>query len=104
MPLIPIEKVSPGMRTAAPVVDGGGMLLVREGAELTPDILERLRARKVSAIDIVISGQPPSGVRTTPADPAALKAALDHAFEKAAQHPVMKALYDAAAARIGRKA
>lgn len=104
MPLIPIEKVSPGMRTAAPVVDGGGMLLVREGAELTPELLERLRARKVAAIDIVIAGQPPSGVRTAPADPAALQASLEHAFEKVTQHPVMKALHDAAAARIGRKA
>lgn len=104
MPLIPIEKVSPGMKTAAPVVDGSGMLLVREGAEITPDLLEKLRTRKVAAIDVVIVGQPPSGVRTVAVDPAAAQATLDHAFEKVLGHPVMKALFDAASARVGRKA
>jgi hypothetical protein len=106
MPLIPLEKVSPGMKTAAPVLDGGGMLLVREGAELSAELIERLRARKVPAVDILIAGTPPSGVRIAPADPVAAQAALSHAFEKAAAHPVMKALFEAASAKIraGRNA
>ncbi len=105
MPLIPLEKVVSGMKTAAPVADAAGMLLVREGAELTPELIERLRARKITAVDVMTSGTPISGVRSAPSDPAAAQAALAHAFEKVAAHPVMKALFDAASDRIrsGRK-
>lgn len=105
MPLIPLEKVVPGMKTAAPVADAGGMLLVREGAEITPELIERLRARKILAVDVLLGGAPISGVRTAAIDPSAAHAALSHSFEKVAGHPVMKALFDAASERIrsGRK-
>ena len=89
------------MRTAAPVVDAGGMLLVREGAEITAEIIDRLRNRKVAAVDILLAGSPPpSGARLSVTDPVAAQAALDHAFEKAIAHPVMKALFEAASERI----
>lgn len=105
MPLIPLDKVVPGMKTAAPVADAGGMLLVREGAEITPELIERLRARKITAVDVQLGGTPISGVRSTPVDPTAAQASLSHAFEKVVGHPVMKALFDAASERIrtGRK-
>jgi hypothetical protein len=94
------------MRTAAPVVDSGGMLLVREGAEITAELLDRLRNRKVASVDILVAGAPvPSGVRLAAVDPAAAQSALAHAFEKVNANPVMKALFDAASQRIasGRK-
>ena len=106
MPLFPLDKVTPGIKTAAPVFDSGGMLLVREGADLTPELIERLRNRKVAAVDIFLGGsQPSSGTPLAVTDPDAAQAALAHAFEKANAHPVMKALFDAASERIreGRK-
>ncbi|MCE9582738.1 MAG: hypothetical protein K8T20_09615 [Planctomycetes bacterium] len=106
MPLLPLDKVSPGMKTATPVVDAGGALLVREGAEITPELLERLRSRKITVIDVLPQGgPPPSAARRIAADPAVVEAELQHAFEKVAGQPVMKALLDAALARIrgGRK-
>jgi hypothetical protein len=107
MPLLPIDKVAPGMKTATPVVDAGGAMLMREGAEITPELLERLRARKITSIDVLPSGgTPPSSVARKAVDPATAEAALQHAFEKVAGQPVMKALLDAAIARVhgGRKA
>ncbi|MEK7469197.1 MAG: hypothetical protein AAB074_17625 [Planctomycetota bacterium] len=89
------------MRTATPVVDAGGMLLVREGAEITAEILERLRSRKIPAVDILVGGgQPPSGTPLSVTDPDAALAALAHAFESVNGNPVMKALYEAASERI----
>lgn len=107
MPLLPLDKVSPGMKTAAPVLDTGGALLVREGAEITPELIERLRSRKVTVIDVLPpGGTPSSSACKMTADPAAAEAELQHAFEKVSGQPVMKALLEAAVNRIrgGRKA
>lgn len=99
MPIIPLERVALGMRTAAPVVDPGGMLLVRQGTEITAELLDRLKLRRVVSVDVYSADSRPSSVREA-LDPAAAEAALNHAFEKVSDNSVMKSLLEAAVARI----
>ncbi|MBI2922138.1 MAG: hypothetical protein HYY18_13885 [Planctomycetes bacterium] len=106
MPLLPIDKVVPGMRTASPIHDAGGALLVREAAEITADLIAHLRNRKITVIDVVPQGMPvPAGAGSPQggADAGAQAAALAHAFERVMGHEVMKALYDSAAAHLGTR-
>jgi hypothetical protein len=98
MPRISISEARPGMRTSAPVTDSGGQLLVKEGVELTEEVIERLRLRRVTSIEV---GDAAPVARPLPPPDAA---ALEHAFEKSLGSPVMKALYEAARARSGAKA
>ena len=98
MPLLPIDRIEPGMRTASAILDSAGALLVKEGAEITPEILTRLRNRKIAAVDV--AGPGTSSTRSTPDDLTADEQRLAHAFETVSTTEVMKALHRAALAHL----
>jgi hypothetical protein len=86
------------MRAAAPIVDATGTLLVRQGSELTPEILQRLANRKIEAVDVDTDGGPRTPIPAQAPlpevhDPAGT---LDHAFAPVADNDLMKALHQAA--------
>lgn len=106
MPLIPLDKVVPGMRTATPIHDAGGALLVRESSELTAELIAHLRNRRITAVDVVPQGTPVAAAAGSPqgtAESGVQAASLSHAFEKVMGNEVMKALYEAAAAQLATR-
>lgn len=50
MRLVHLEDVEPGMVTARAVLDEKGAVLVKEGTEITEELLGRLESRKVKAV------------------------------------------------------
>ncbi|NUN49570.1 MAG: hypothetical protein HUU15_12150 [Candidatus Brocadiae bacterium] len=100
MPLRPIDKIQPGMRTASPVTDEAGMLLLAQGVTLTAESLDLLRKRRVTAVEVVETGPATDSPKVVQELPANIEAELEHAFGPQAGHPVMKAILDAALDRV----
>lgn len=97
MKLMRTEEVRPGMKVARDVTDLRGNLLFRAGAELTPEILDHLKQRRISHVFVEDAGNPDA-----PAPPVPRKTAeeiaqeLDRMFAGSDANPVMAALREAA--------
>jgi len=100
MPLLPLDKLQAGMRTAAPVLDAAGTLLVKQGAEVTAELVERLRNRKITFLDVLEPGASMPSAADQAGEGRGSEAALAHAFEKASGNEVMRALYECAVAHL----
>lgn len=96
MRVVKVEEASAGAKVAKDVLDLRGNLLFKAGTELTPAVLQTLKARNVSHLfleDVPGGGEP--GI-----DPAKraleIDADLDRVFADVVSHPVMGALKEAA--------
>lgn len=58
MPKVAIDSLEPGMRTAKPVVNNNGMVLLGENTELTAALIDRIRNMDVDGIYIHGSAKP----------------------------------------------
>lgn len=98
MPKVPVENLEPGMRTAKPVVNASGMVLLGENTELTPELIDRIRNMAVEVIYIHGSSKPSVPLET-------YLATIDSRFRlvghephmdviKAAIHKHIEALYE----------
>lgn len=52
MPKIPVDKLTPGMKLAKPVVGKNGMVMLGEGTELSEKWIERIRDMEITSIFI----------------------------------------------------
>lgn len=52
MPKIVPGNLQPGMKTAKPVVNTSGMVLLGENTELTPELIDRIRNMEVDGVYI----------------------------------------------------
>jgi hypothetical protein len=50
VPKIAAGSLEPGMKTAKPVVNTSGMVLLGENAELTPELIDRIRNMEVDGV------------------------------------------------------
>jgi hypothetical protein len=99
MRTIKIEEALPGMKIAKGVTDNVGTLLLPEGIVLTPELLDRLRGRKV--MFLCVEGEGPGSAGTLSGDELAdalakIDAEMDALFGDTKQHAVMAAICDAA--------
>ena len=58
MPKVPVENLEAGMKTAKPVVNASGMVLLGENTELTPELIDRIRNMAVEGVYIHGSSKP----------------------------------------------
>ena len=58
MPKVAIDSLEPGMRTAKPVVNNNGMVLLGENTELTAELIDRIRNMDVDGVHIHGSARP----------------------------------------------
>ncbi|GEM_PF-6627121 len=91
MKVITLKDAKPGMRLAKPVTDAGGALLIKEGVELSPEWLERLKVRRVDSITIEDTDGPMSTEDRDKAI-AAIDADVDRMFADVTGNDVMKLL------------
>lgn len=92
MKVITLKDAKPGMKLAKPVTDPGGAKLVEGGIELSSEMLDRLRHRRVDSICVEEDGAPLSDADREKAL-AEIDADVDRMFaEAAAQSEVMQAL------------
>ncbi len=58
MPKVPIDNLEAGMKTAKPVVNASGMVLLGENTELTQELIDRIRSMAVEGVYIHGSSKP----------------------------------------------
>jgi hypothetical protein len=96
--LVRLDETRAGHRVARDVVDVRGNLLLKAGTALAPDLIQRLRAWRVTHLFI---DDAPTATLDPGERPAARSGAidreLDSVFSEARAHPVMQRLRDAAA-------
>lgn len=81
---LPLEAVEPGMRTALPVADKSGRLLLPPGTELSESILASLRRREIEAVSIEVTVEDPAAVEQHRQQ---VQAQLDRLFRLAGEAP-----------------
>lgn len=58
MPRLPPTDLEPGMKLAKPVTNESGMVLLKEGTELTDSLIDKLRNMGVDAVYIKGTSRP----------------------------------------------
>lgn len=81
-------SLEPGMKTAKPVVNTSGMVLLGENTELTPELIDRIRNMDVDAVYVHGSSKPPVPIE-------ALLADLDNRFRLVSDAPYMDIIKNA---------
>ncbi len=98
MKLLRLDESRPGMRVARDVADVRGNLLFKQGTILTGDLIQRLRAWKITHVHIV--DDTPSQIIDPANNPlqraAAIDRELDLVFLDAMGNPIMAKLREAA--------
>ncbi len=81
-------SLEPGMKTAKPVVNTSGMVLLGENTELTPELIDRIRNMDVDGVYVHGSSKPPVSIET-------LLAELDNRFRLVGDAPYMDTIKNA---------
>lgn len=81
-------SLEPGMKTAKPVVNTSGMVLLGENTELTPELIDRIRNMDVDGVYVHGSSKPPVPIETLLAD-------LDGRFRLVGEAPYMDIIKNA---------
>jgi len=76
------------MKTAKPVVNTSGMVLLGENTELTPELIDRIRNMDVDSVYVHGSSKPPVPIETQLAD-------LDNRFRLVSDAPYMDIIKNA---------
>lgn len=58
MPKVAIDNLKPGMKTAKPVVNNNGMVLLGENTDLTAELIDRIRNMDVDGVYIQGTARP----------------------------------------------
>jgi len=82
------DSLEPGMKTAKPVVNTSGMVLLGENTELTPELIDRIRNMDVGSVYVQGSSKPPVPIETQLAD-------LDNRFRLVSDAPYMDIIKNA---------
>lgn len=82
------DSLEPGMKTAKPVVNTSGMVLLGENTELTPELIDRIRNMDVDSVYVQGSSKPPVPIETQLAD-------LDNRFRLVSDAPCMDIIKNA---------
>lgn len=82
------DSLEPGMKTAKPVVNTSGMVLLGENTELTPELIDRIRNMDVDSVYVQGSSKPPVPIETQLAD-------LDNRFRLVSDAPYMDIIRNA---------
>lgn len=82
------DSLEPGMKTAKPVVNTSGMVLLGENTELTPELIDRIRNMDVDSVYVQGSSKPPVPIETLLAD-------LDNRFGLVRDAPYMDIIKNA---------
>ncbi len=82
MPKIAPDILEPGMKTARPVVNTSGMVLLGENTELTPELINRIRNMQVDGVWIQGLSKPSLPMETALAE-------LDRRFRLVTGQPHM---------------
>ena len=93
MPKVAIDNLEPGMKTARPVINNSGMVILGENTELTAGLIDRIRNMDVDGIYIHGSSRP-----SRPMD--AFLAEIDGRFRNAGDDPRMDIIRRAIRAHI----
>ena len=97
MKLIRTEEAHPGLKVARDVTDLRGNLLFRAGTELSAELLDHLKQRRISHVFVEDAGSPDAPATVAPRKTAEeIAGELDRMFSGADADPVMAALREAA--------
>jgi hypothetical protein len=93
VPKVAPGSLEPGMKVAKPVVNTSGMVLLGENAELTPELIDRIRSMEVDGVWIQGLSKPSVPVEAALAE-------LDRRFHLVADQPRMDVIRKAARKHI----
>ena len=82
MSRVSLDGLEPGMRTARPVVNKSGMVLLGEDTELSAELIDRIRNMDVDAVWVHGSSKPSLPLEE-------MRAAIDSRFRLVVDDPVM---------------
>lgn len=94
--LVKLDEVAPGSKIVKDVVDARGNLLFKAGVELTPALIERIRARNVSHVFVDESEGVGMSEEELTLKQTELDSEIDAVFSDVADQPLMAELREVA--------